>query len=1143
MEASNGMMLNPGSLTKFTGQNLYIGTSASEILHFVQIPSDIGDPIGLPSYILASRLPPAFHEPNTLSRPGIQQILLLPTVNKACILCNWTVTFYSLPELSPVFGTTQIRPCNWIGGINLNTDPKQILEDGKPPSVTVLASLSKKIRIIKISETPRGLKTIDFARCLNFVRRDSFACVADAKSYALLDVDRLLKIPLFSISSLQNSRPTSANSKLVEDHSAETATQSQEITSSAQVGSSGPSNNQESRKSVNLDNVAPKNLENVPRDNPSPSIEAQYRPGQTEGHNPKNLASESLVVTKQDALSAAAIPGQVFLKPHILSPTPQEFLLVTGTGANDPGVGMFVNLEGDPTRSTIEFERYPNDIVVDGRGIGVEPISTTIDDDEEGFVLASMDLDNGDKSHGIEIQRWDLDPGERENERHWLELPIKPIRRREPSKIGLRSVLDSEEFYFNDLIQNMMLKRFQLAKSKQILDTPDSSSPDEKRLKAQSQQNLSDQIEEIKEQKFEEEHRFIKRLASVRTRIIVWSGNNMWWAVRNPPVLRLDAIISQFTASITKNVFLQPPLIRQHLIDKVNTFCRREAKNEAEYLSLEYIKQRAGLSLLLDGLLAIADPLSENEYRIVEDFLVSGSLDPRVILAIIPYLRDEIFENEPGIWIQGGILTIVHQFIVNSISDNSYMSSENLDSYHTLHFLRRYLTAWRKKKGFGSIPNENEIFKSVDAALLVVLLRLDRLTASNPQESRTVRGELYEIVDHGVDCFDRATTILELHHRLYVLSRLYQSRKMAEKVLATWRRILESDLDEGGEFVQGDQKVQEYLLKIRNVSLIEEYGVWLAARSPKLGVKVFAEDRSHVQFEPQKVVDILRLGAPGAVKDYLEYLVFRKSHSEYVNELIVYYLDIVIHTLEESDDIKALLAQSYESYRALRPPKPTYRRFLAENMIDEEWWHSRLRLLQLLGGSLDLKSSYDVESIILRINPFTEYLVPEVIILDGRQAHHDKALKGLTHGLGDYDTAINYCLQGGSSIYHPISGTMSSEQLPTREQQALLFGILLSEFLQIDDVSSRVEQTSNLLDRFGSWFDVQHVLTLIPDTWSVDILSRFLLNSLRRMVRERGETKITKALSGAENLKISFELNENIMAAGKSVQDQVDSTQ
>lgn len=135
-----------------------MGTSASEVLHFVQIPPDPEDTSGKPSYILASRLPPAFHDSSSSARPGVQQILLLPRVHKACILCNWTVTFYSLPELSPVFGTTQIRPCNWIGGIDLNIDPSRSGQGVQNSSVTVLASLTKKIQVIKISENPRKLR-------------------------------------------------------------------------------------------------------------------------------------------------------------------------------------------------------------------------------------------------------------------------------------------------------------------------------------------------------------------------------------------------------------------------------------------------------------------------------------------------------------------------------------------------------------------------------------------------------------------------------------------------------------------------------------------------------------------------------------------------------------------------------------------------------------------------------------------------------------------------------------------------------------------------------------------------------------------------------------------------------------------------
>ena len=139
--------------------NLYVGTTASELLHFFQIPPDPQDPTSTSQFILASRLRPAFFEtpgaPNG-SLPGVQQILLLPRVGKACILCNWTVTFYSLPELSPVFGSTQVKNCNWIGGVDLNESSDT--GDDRSRGVTVLLSLNRRIQVIRIGEDARNVR-------------------------------------------------------------------------------------------------------------------------------------------------------------------------------------------------------------------------------------------------------------------------------------------------------------------------------------------------------------------------------------------------------------------------------------------------------------------------------------------------------------------------------------------------------------------------------------------------------------------------------------------------------------------------------------------------------------------------------------------------------------------------------------------------------------------------------------------------------------------------------------------------------------------------------------------------------------------------------------------------------------------------
>jgi hypothetical protein len=870
----------------------------------------------------------------------------------------------------------------------------------------------------------------------------------------------------------------------------------------------------------------------LPRD-PSPSSNKPLPPAPSDG-----------TLTEQPNITVA--PPPVYLKPHIVSPTPQEFLLVTGTVPEDPGVGIFVNLEGDVTRSTLEFDKYPDVLVTDGRGVGVDPTPANVEEEEEGFVLASMTRDFGEEQrHGIQIQRWDLDPGENAIERFWLEAP-SAVKGKEhkTARVGLRSVVDSGDVFFEDVVDRLRLKRFSPFVTRSMeASIPSSGSVDSRTAMSLEQVSAERELFESGDslaegweaKRNEEEKQFAERLGHSQTHVVAWSGKDIWWTVRTPLALRLDATISTALQDGVSEGQIYPSLDRRKAIEIIKSLRGREAKAETEFLSLGYIRQRVGLLLFMSILDSETEPPAEVEYRTAEEALQDGGLDPRVLLAIVPSLRNEIVEGKTGIWVHGGIKNLADSLIVNGIPGNPNTGDISLPD-HVVDFLRRYLAAWRKKKGFGSVANENEVFRSVDAALLRVLLQLDKSSPQGPPKAKSVRAELYELVDFGVDCFERAVSLLESHHRLFVLSRLYQSRKMAAEVLSTWRRIVEGELDEGGEFRDGEQRIREFLGWIHNSSLVQEYGVWLATRNPKLGVQVFADDKSHVKFQPTQVVEILRAGAPGAVKDYLEFLVFNKNHVEYINELIAYYLDIVTSKLEESEEARATLGQSYESYRALRPPKPTYRQFITDNTIDEEWWHSRLRLLQLLGGSQGSASDYNVSAIVARIEPYGNELVPETIILHGRQSRHEDALRLLTHGLGDYDTAINYCLLGGSSIFRPNSGTTAPEIIPTREEQAELFGFLLAEFLRIEDISNRVEQTSSLLERFGGWFDVGYVLSLIPDSWSVELVSGFLVSALRRIVREKSATMIVKSLSGAENLKVSAELIQTMDTAGPSIE-------
>lgn len=1084
------------------------------------------------------------------------------------MLCNNTVTFYSLPELSPVFGTVKVKNCSWIGGLDLNQlgDRADAQDDQRPAGETIMLSLARKIQVVRVGEDARVFKQIDFAGSTISVRRDSIACVADARNYALLDVNRQLKIPLMTISSLDDSQPNIGQAQNIAGNS-DVGILRSSSSAHPRPSSSGFTESQGHSRSTSLGGLMSQAIRRQGHntgdgyDSDYQGTESPRRVGSPDKHGrhgsdstDKALPNPSDVATGQSSQPTASAPKPppAMLKPHIVSPTSDEFLLVTGTGPQDPGIGMFVNLDGDPTRPTLEFDKYPKEIVVDGGASDLSSSRPSLGDEEEGYVLASLTKQFEDGPHvGLEIQRWNFSDGEGESQKFWLEAPETAIRdaahdKTDPS-LGIRSLMGSQESSLQEVMSRLCQKKFSPFSVGQMQATTTSlKSIDSRTALSLEQLNKERELFERDDDdsplpegweamRNEEEEEFAKRFAKTTSRLAVWSGNHLWWAVRNPLLLQLDAGIA-CTAMETR----QPPHTmeeRRQLFSILASIRGRDAKTELEFMTFNYIRQRASVLLFTSFLHSKETPFPP-ELKAMEEILLNSNLDPRVVLGLVPGLRNEIIEPKKGIWIFGGVKETVERYMTSKkflqIGQTVYDLAEP-----TLLFIKSYLWSARRKKGLASTGAEGEVFRTVDAALLVVLLELDKDTPPGLGKSGSIRSELYELVDKGVDCFDRAVDLLESYHRLFVLSRLYQSRKMSSDVLYIWKRIIEGEQDKGGEFNDGELRMREYLSKVSSQALVQEYGIWLANRNPKLGVQVFADDNGRApQFEPAQVVAILREEAPDAVKYYLEHLVFGKGHTAYVNELIAYYLDIVISHLKTSNEARKAIAGTYEAYRALRPPKPTYRQFLNDNAPpDDEVWQGRLRLLQLLGETHE----YDFKAIRARISEALpaaraeeQLLVPEAIILDGRERRHEEALRLLVHRLGDYDTAVSYCLRGGASIYTPHPGRR--ESMPAEDTQEGLFRALLREFLTIEDVSDRVEQTGALLERFGGWFDVMDVLEQIPDGWSVDVVAGFLVTALRRLVAERHETEVASRLSSAENLRVNWELIVKIEEKGPAVE-------
>ena len=644
---------------------------------------------------------------------------------------------------------------------------------------------------------------------------------------------------------------------------------------------------------------------------PGPAVSSRQRP--TEPASANNGATSANKPLPQPPTQApSTIPP--LLKPNILSPTAQEFLLTTGTNPADPGVGIFVNLDGDVSRGTLEFDSYPEKLVVDGRGAGVEHTEANAQEDEDGWLLCVMQRESGESvKKSIQMQRWDVDSGDPSYEKEWMEIFTQSTTASDYANeasnntLGLYKTTDAGDIPVLELKDKLRLSRLRLSRKGSAQGSPASIGSTDSRTRT-SIERVSNEMELFESQDLagsengkgekaealpqgweasrrKEEDAFAQRFTNLRSRIVVWKGDQIWWAVRTPLALRLDARLD--LAAIGRGETEPSRFVDPRVVVKVlNSIRGQEPRTESEFLSLGYIRQKASLLLYVNLLVSddsLGEGVAEGERIYVREALIDGGLDPRVVLAVTPELHEEVIEGRQGTWIYGGIQMVAQHF-------TSFGPGYRVDSRISpgiLELQRQYLTSWRRKKGFGSISDEREVFLTIDAALLRVLLQLDkaqpkRASTAGMKPNSSVRAELYALVDQKdqiVDCFDRAVALLERYERLYVLSRLYQSRKMAKEVLSTWRRILEGEYDDGGEFADGELEVRKYLSRIRDSSLVEEYGAWLAARSPKIGVQVFTDDHSRVKLEPTAVVGLLTQRAPGAVKEYLEHLVFGKNVS------------------------------------------------------------------------------------------------------------------------------------------------------------------------------------------------------------------------------------------------------------------------
>ncbi|XP_073683447.1 transforming growth factor-beta receptor-associated protein 1 [Garra rufa] len=309
---------------------------------------------------------------------------------------------------------------------------------------------------------------------------------------------------------------------------------------------------------------------------------------------------------------------------------------------------------------------------------------------------------------------------------------------------------------------------------------------------------------------------------------------------------------------------------------------------------------------------------------------------------------------------------------------------------------------------------------------------------------------------------------LEEHKRFFTLGLLYQSQGQHFNAIQTWVKIVEEQIEDTSH-ISVFKHIVNTLSNLEHKPIIWKFVDWVLQRDQEAGVLIFTKvhTSSHVTFAPEEVLTILT-NYPVAITLYLEYLVneLHSKEEKYHTMLITSYVKRILQSIEDD----------------------------CNNETSKQ--EMRHKLQQLLWQS----SFYNADAIYDQITP--SLLNVERAILLGKSGKHRKALQVLVNEEKDQHAAENYCWRTSAG-----------------QDRKFTQGIFLT-LLQIYLASSHHVTTAvDLLNKNAASFDLASVLRVLPDSWSLQLVLRFLCESLRGTVHDKRMRGLEMSLAKVETLR------------------------
>ncbi|XP_054470053.1 transforming growth factor-beta receptor-associated protein 1 [Anoplopoma fimbria] len=308
---------------------------------------------------------------------------------------------------------------------------------------------------------------------------------------------------------------------------------------------------------------------------------------------------------------------------------------------------------------------------------------------------------------------------------------------------------------------------------------------------------------------------------------------------------------------------------------------------------------------------------------------------------------------------------------------------------------------------------------------------------------------------------DHCAPVLEQHSRYFALGSLYQSHGNHIDAIKTWVKIadgLHKDLSRSDVYGH----IVWALSQLQDKDAVWKFADWTLQKNQEIGVQIFNKRPPDDRFDTQDVLALM----------------------EKYPLALVLYLEFLIHDLNsEEERLHNRLALAYITQSLSEEEESVLRK-------------TRGKLQQLLWES----KFYDVSTVYERVELATLHI--EKAILLGRTGGHFQALQVLVHQEGDLQAAEAYCCR-------------AAQGRDTQFRQTLLLTLLQIYLSSEDHRSAAVD----LLNNNPRVLAAEKVIQLLPDFWSVQLVSQFLVGSLRETVHQRRMAKLQKALGQVELMR------------------------